>query len=242
VEEAGAKVTRFKKGDEVFAYLAISRGGGYAQYAAVKEAEAAAKPKDATFEQAAGVPLVALTAWQALVDTAKVGKGQTVLVHGGSGGVGSMAVQIAKVKGARVIATASGRNQDLLKKLGANEAVDYEKQKFEDVAKRGGGVDVVLDAVGGETRERSWGCLKKGGILVSIVGQPDAKAAGEHGVRAVGILVKPNAEQLAEIGGLIEGEKIKPAPTEVMPLSEAGKAQEKVAQRHTRGKVVLRVE
>ncbi len=239
VEKVGAKVTKFKEGDEVFAYIALARGGGYAQYATVKEAEAAAKPGKIGFEEAAGVPLAGLTAWQALVDTAHIAKGQTVLIHGGSGGVGSMAVQIAKSRGAKVIATASGKNQDLLRELGADVAVNYESQKFEDAAKE---VDVVLDAVGGATRDRSWGCLKKGGILVSIVGQPDQKAAGEHGVRGVGILVKPDGGELGQLGELIEKGKIKPAPTEVMPLSEAAKAQQQAATRHTRGKIVLKPE
>lgn len=239
VERVGEKVTRFKAGDEVFAYLALSRGGGYAQYATVKESEAAAKPANVSFDDAGGVPLVALTAWQALVDTAKVEKGQRVLIHGGSGGVGSMAIQIARVKGATVYATASGKNQDLLKQLGANTPINYDSQKFEDIAKD---CDVVLDTVGGPTRDRSWACLKKGGILVSIVGQPDKSAAASHDVRAAGILVKPNSDELAQIAKLMEAEKIKPAPTTVMPLSEAAKAHEQIATKHTRGKIVLKPE
>jgi NADPH:quinone reductase-like Zn-dependent oxidoreductase len=239
VERVGEKVTKFKPGDEVFAYLALSRGGGYAQFATVKESEAAAKPTNISFDEAGGVPLVALTAWQALVDTAKVDKGQRVLIHGGSGGVGSMAIQIARVKGATVFATASGKNQDLLKALGANTAINYETQKFEEIAKD---CDIILDTVGGPTRDRSYACLKKGGILVTIVGQPDKSAAEKHGARATNILVKPDASQLAQIAKLLQDEKIKPAPTQTMPLSDAAKAHEQIATKLTRGKIVLKPE
>ena len=239
VEEVGEKVTMFKKGDEIYAYLALARGGGYAQFCIVKESEAAVRPGRITFEEAAGIPLTALTAWQALVDTAHIKAGQTVLIHGGSGGVGTMAIQIAKSRGCRVVATASGKNQDVLREMKADVCVDYETQKFEDHAKE---VDAVLDMVGGATRERSWGCLKKGGILVSIVGPPDQKVAAEHGVRAVGILVKPDGAELGEIAQLIDKGRIKPAPTRVMPLTDAAKAQEQAATRHTRGKIVLKPE
>src|SRR5437588_6395212 len=132
-------------------------GGGYAAYAVATEGEAAAKPKSVTFVEAAGVPVAALTAWQALFDTAKLSAGQTVLIHGGSGGVGTFAIQFAKARGAKVIATASTANQDLLKELGADIAIDYTKTKFEDVAKD---VDVVMDSVGEDTLARSYGVIK----------------------------------------------------------------------------------
>lgn len=236
VEEAGEGVTKFKKGEEVFAYLSLQRGGGYAQYTIVKEAEAAPRPKGVSWSQAAAVPLTALTAWQALFDTAKLERGQTVLIHGGSGGVGTMAVQLAKWKGARVIATASTENQAYVKELGADVAVDYKTQRFEEVAKD---VDVVLDTVGGETRERSWGVLKKGGILVSIVGAPAAEKARAAGVRGAGILVKPDGAQLGEIGRLIEAGTVKPVVSEELPLTEAARAHRMIETRHTRGKIVL---
>src|ERR1043166_3120940 len=158
VEAIGAKVTKFKKGDAVYGYALF--GGGWAEYAVLAENEATLKPKSVGFVEAAAVPLAALTAWQALLDVAKLSAGQTVLIHGGSGGVGSFAIQIAKARGARVIATASTANQDLLKQLGADVAIDYTKTKFEDVAKD---VDVVLDAVGRDTLARSYGVVKKGG-------------------------------------------------------------------------------
>ncbi len=164
VEKAGAKVTKLKVGDSVYAYPMW--GGGYAEYDVVDEGEVALKPKSITYVEAAGVPLAALTAWQALIDVAKIDKGQTVLIHGGSGGVGSFAIQIAKARGAKVIATASTPNQDLLKQLGADVAIDYTKQKFEDVAKD---VDVVLDSVGKDTLARSYGVVKKGGFIATLV-------------------------------------------------------------------------
>src|SRR6266536_4568670 len=161
VEKIGAKITKFKAGDAVYAYLPIMRGSGYAELAIAKEGEMALKPKNIDFEKAAAVPLAATTAWQALIDTAKIEKGQTVLIHGGSGGVGHFAIQIAKARGAKVIATASAANQDLLKQLGADVAIDYTKQNFEDTAKD---VDVVLDSVGKDTLARSYGVVKRGGI------------------------------------------------------------------------------
>jgi NADPH:quinone reductase-like Zn-dependent oxidoreductase len=170
VERVGSKITKFKAEDPVFAYVSLDSGGGYAQYAVVPAREAAPKPKSLTYVEAAAVPIVALTAWQALIDTAKLRAGQTVLIHGGSGGVGTFAIQIAKARGAKVIATASSTNQDLLKQLGADVAIDYTKQKFEDVAKD---VDVVLDSVGKDTLARSYGVVKKGGFIVSIVARPD---------------------------------------------------------------------
>src|SRR6267142_6185072 len=135
VEKTGAKITKFKAGDSVYAYIGLKEGGGYAEYAVATEKEAALKPKSTGYVEAAAIPVVALTAWQALIDTAKLSAGQTVLIHGGSGGVGSFAIQIAKARGAKVIATASTANQDLLKQLGADVAIDYTKQKFEDAAK-----------------------------------------------------------------------------------------------------------
>lgn len=238
VEAAGKAVTKFKVGDEVFAYLSLQRAGGYAEYAIVKESEAAKKPAKLTHTEAAAVPLAALTAWQALVDTAKLDKGQSVLIHGGSGGVGSFAVQIAHARGAKVYATASDKNLAFLKELGADVAIDYKATKFEDVAKD---VDVVFDTVGGDTQARSFGVLKKGGIIVSIVGMPDKQKADGAGVRAAGILVKPSATQLEEIAALIDQGKIKPEVSLLLPLAEARKAQEQIATGHTRGKIVLSV-
>jgi NADPH:quinone reductase-like Zn-dependent oxidoreductase len=170
VEKVGAKMTKFKVGDPVYAYIGLNEGGGYAQYAVATEKEAAPKPKSLNYIEAAAVPVVAETAWQALIDTAKLSAGQTVLIHGGSGGVGTFAIQIAKARGAKVIATASTPNQELLKQLGTDVAIDYTKTKFEDVAKD---VDVVLDSVGKDTLAHSYGVVKKGGFIVSLVAEPE---------------------------------------------------------------------
>jgi NADPH:quinone reductase-like Zn-dependent oxidoreductase len=236
VEKTGAKVTNLKAGEAVYGYPTF--GGGWAEYVTVKQWEVAAKPKTLNFAEAAAVPMGALTAWQALVDTAQLHPGQTILVHGGSGGVGSFAVQIAKARGARVIATASTANQDLLKQLGADVAIDYTKTRFEDVAKD---VDAVLDPVGKETLARSYGVVKKGGIVMSLVARPDPVELEKRGIRGAAISVHADAEDLAEIARLIDAGKIKPVVTEVLPLSEAIAAQRQAETHHTRGKLVLRI-
>src|SRR6266702_1991652 len=238
VEKVGSEITRFKPGDPVFAYVSLDNSGGYAQYALVTEREAAPKPRSLIYVEAAAVPIVALTAWQALIDTAKLKAGQTVLVHGGSGGVGSFAIQIAKAHGAKVIATASTANQDLLKQLGADVAIDYRTTKFEDVAKD---VDVVLDSVGKDTLACSYGVVKKGGFIASLVAQPDQAELEKQGIRGAPISVKPNSDELMEITKLIEEKKIKPVVSQVLPLTEAVKAQEQAATHHTRGKIVLKI-
>ena len=238
IEKIGSKITKFKAGDPVFAYVSLDNNGGYAQYALTTEHETAPKPKSLTYVQAAAVPIVALTAWQALVDTAKLSAGQTVLIHGGSGGVGSFAIQIAKSRGAKVIATASTANQDLLKELGADVAIDYTKQEFEDIAKD---VDVVLDSIGKDTLARSYGVVKKGGIIVSLVARLDQSELEKRGIRGTALSVEPHSEELAKIGELIDEKRIKVIVSQTFPLSEAMKAQEQVATGHTRGKIVLKV-
>ena len=236
VEKTGANVTKLKVGDAVYGYPTF--GGGWADYVTVKESEVAAKPRSLNFVESAAVPMGALTAWQALVDVAKLQPGQTILIHGGSGGVGSFAIQIAKARGARVIATASTANQDLLKQLGADVAVDYTKTKFEEAAKD---VDAVLDPVGKETLARSYGVVKKGGIVMSLVASPDPVECKKREIRGAGISSHPDAEDLAEIAQLIDAGKIKPTVTQVLPVSEAIAAQRQAATHHTRGKVVLRI-
>jgi NADPH:quinone reductase-like Zn-dependent oxidoreductase len=236
VEKTGANVTKLKVGDAIYGYPTF--GGGWAEYVTVTEGEVAAKPVSLSFTAAAAVPMGALTAWQALVDVAKLQAGQTILIHGGSGGVGSFAVQIAKARGARVIATASTANQDLLKQLGADVAVDYTKTRFEDVAKN---VDAVLDPVGKETLARSYDVVKKDGIVMSLVARPDPAEIKKRGIRGAAISVHPDAEDLADIAYLIDAGKIKPIVTQVLPLSEAIAAQQQAATHHTRGKVVLQI-
>jgi NADPH:quinone reductase-like Zn-dependent oxidoreductase len=238
VGKVGSKITKFKAGDPVFAYVSLKKGGGYAEYAVATEAEAAPKPKSLNYVEAAAVPVVALTAWQTLIDTAKLSTGQTVLIHGGSGGVGTFAIQIAKARGAKVIATASTANQDLLKELGADVAIDYTKTRFEDVARD---VDVVLDSVGKDTLARSYGVVKKGGFIVSLVARPDQAELDKRGIRGAALSVEPNSNELAEIGKLIDEKKIRVIVSQTFALSEAIKAQEQAATGHTRGKIVLKV-
>ena len=238
VEKAGSKITKFRMGDPVYAYISLKNGGGYAEYAAATEGEASPKPRSLTYVEAAAVPVVALTAWQALIDTAKLSTGQTVLIHGGSGGVGSFAIQIAKERGAKVIATASTANQDLLKELGADVAIDYTKTKFEDVAKD---VDVVLDSIGKDTLARSYGVVKKGGVIVTLVARVDQAELDKHGIRGASLSVKPDSNELAEIGKLIDENQIKAVVSQTFPLADAAKAQEQVATGHTRGKIVLKI-
>jgi NADPH:quinone reductase-like Zn-dependent oxidoreductase len=238
VEKSGPKATKFKPGDAVYAYLALDRGGAYAEYAIAKDSEAALKPASITHEQAAAVPLAALTAWQALVETAKLEPGQTVLIHGGSGGVGAFAIQIAKARGAKVIATASTANQEFLKQRGADQAIDYKTTKFEDVVKD---VDVVLDLVAGDTLTRSYGVVKKGGIIVSVLDDPDPAELKKREIRGTAILVRPEATMLAELSKLIDAKKITPVVSQVVPLAETAKAHAAIETGHTRGKIVLRV-
>jgi NADPH:quinone reductase-like Zn-dependent oxidoreductase len=238
VEKIGAKISRFKAGDAVYAYLSFQEQGGYAEFAIAKENETALKPKEITYEGAAAVPLAATTAWQALVDTAKIDNGQTVLVHGASGGVGHFAVQIAKARGAKVIAVASAPNQDLLKELGADQMIDYTTTNFEEVVKD---VDVVLDAVRGDTLARSYGVVKKGGIIVSITGQPDPAECEKRGIRGASLMAHPDAKVLEELARLIDDKKLKPVVPQVFPLAEVAVAHEQIETRHTRGKIVLKV-
>jgi len=238
VEELGRGVSRFKIGDEVYSVPDPNRDGAYAEYIVVRESELALKPKSLHHIRAAAVPLAALIAWQSLFDTAQLQPGQRVLIHAGSGGVGHLAVQLAKWKGAYVFATASTKNKDLLRKLSVDEPIDYTQQRFEDVARN---IDVVLDTIGGETQERSWSVLKKGGNLVSLVQPPSEEKAKELGVRAVFVGVQANGEQLAEIAKIIDSGKLAPVIDRILPLSEAGRAHELSQSGHIRGKIVLRV-
>lgn len=238
IESVGQESGDWKPGDEVYGRPDISRDGAYAEYIAVRASEIASKPKSIDHVHAAAIPLTGLTAWQALFDTAGLSAGQSVLIHAAAGGVGSFAVQFAKWKGAHVAATASGRNQHLLRELGVDQPIDYEKARFEDVVQY---MDVVLDTLAGETRNRSWKVLKKGGILVTLLGQGSLEEAAAYGVRGTGILVKPNAGQLTEIAGLVDAGKVKPIIEAVFPLQEAAKAQQLGETNRARGKIVLRV-
>src|SRR5678816_3961149 len=165
VVDVGPQVTHFRKGDAVYARVDKNRIGTFAEFAAVRDGAAALKPTNVTFEEAASLPLVALTAWQALVEIGRLGANQRVLIHAGSGGVGSVAIQLARHLGATVFTTVGKRNAELVKRLGANVAIDYRSERFEDVAKD---CDVVLDSAGGDTLLRCFECVKPGGVVVSI--------------------------------------------------------------------------
>lgn len=236
VEAVGTGVNSFKVGDEVYAMTGMMPAGGYAEYVALPAANVALKPRSLTFIQAASVPLVSLTALQGLFDIAELSPGQTVLIHAASGGVGSFAVQLAKLRGARVIGTASAANQEFVKSLGADVVIDYRSTPFETVAHD---VDVVLDLVGGDTQARSWQVLKPGGILASTVTPPEKPEASN--ARGAYVGAQPNGEQLKQIAELLDAGKVKTFVEIVLPLQEARRAQELTQNGHPQGKIVLQI-
>jgi NADPH:quinone reductase-like Zn-dependent oxidoreductase len=238
VEAVGSGVRAFKVGDAVYGMLDFTHNGAYAEYVATGTRNLAPKPGSIDHVHAAAVPLAALTAWQALFNVARLTLGQTVLIHGAAGGVGHFAVQFAKWKGARVIGTASSGNEGFLRELGADEVIDYRTRPFEEVVHD---VDVVFDPIGGDTQERSWKVLKKGGVLVATLGISSPEAATEHGVRGEGVMVGPDNAQLTQIATLIDAENVKPAVSAVLPLAEAARAHELSQTGHVRGKIVLKV-
>jgi len=234
IEAAGANVTRFKSGEEVYALI---KGGGYAEYAVAKETEVAPKPRTLDHVHAAAVPVAGLTAWQALFEVAQLSAGQKVLIHAAAGGVGNFAVQLAKARGAYVIGTASSKNQAFLRELGVDKVVDYQTTRFEEVVHD---VDVVLDTIGGDTQERSFKVLKKGGILVSLVQPPSQESAAKYGVRAQFYGGHASSSDLAEIAKLIDDGKVKIVVETVLPLAEARRAHELSETGHARGKIILK--
>ncbi len=238
VVEVGPAATGFKVGDEVYSRPDIERDGGYAEYIAVKASDAALKPATLNPVHAAAVPLAALTAWQSLVDAAQLQAGQTVLIHAAAGGVGSFAVQLAKARGARVIATASAVNTGLVADLGADQFIDYTRTRFEHVVKE---VDVVFDTIGGDTQERSWQVLKPGGILVSVVSPPPEAIAAAHGARGAFVFIHPSGAQLATIAQLIDQGRMRPIIHTVLPLNQARQAHAISEGGHARGKIILKV-
>lgn len=233
VDEIGSSIKKFKIGDAVYGKILL---GCYAEYVIVKADELSLKPETLDFENASSIPMGALTSWQAIFDTAHLKSGQKILIHAASGGVGSMAIQLAKAKGAYVIGTASGKNKDFVKSLGADEFIDYTSTNFEDVVQD---IDVVYDTIGGETHERSFQVLKEGGFLVSIVKQPSEKLLNEYKIKGGIIASVPNPKQLEEITELVEKGQIKTEIEKVFPLSEAAKAQKLSKEGHVRGKIIL---
>ena len=239
VEALGSGVTRLKVGDEVFSRPDIARDGAYAEYLVIRETEVALKPKNLDHIHSAALPLAGLTAWQTLFDAGGLTAGQRVLIHGAAGGVGHLAVQLAKWKGAQVIGTASDKNHDFLRELGVDQVIAYQTVRFEEAVQP---VDVVLDTMGGEVQLRSWKVLKRGGILVSIAAPPSPEIATAYGARSAFVFTQPNAAQLAEIAKLAEIEKLKVIVEKILPLAEAARAQQLSERGHMRGKIVLRVD
>ncbi|SFH26748.1 NADPH:quinone reductase [Palleronia marisminoris] len=236
VDAVGDGAESFDEGALVHAM--ISNGGGYAQHAIVNVGDAAAVPNGLGHDQAAAIPLAGLTAWQALVDHGKLRGGQSVLIHGGAGGVGHLAVQIAKARGAQVFTTAAAEDASLLRELGADKVIDYRNQRFEDEIDE---VDLVVDLVGGETQNRSWAVLKSGGAMVSTLEEPSEEKAREKNAHTARFLVQPNGTQLGEIGRLVLKGQLRPVVSEVLPLERAAEAQDKLEQEHVQGKIVLSV-
>lgn len=240
VEEVGIGVARFSPGDEVFGMLSYPFGhGAHAEYVAAPASWFAPKPGALDHVQAGALPLVSLTAWQALVENAEVGPGQRVLIHAAAGGVGHVAVQIAKARGAYVIGTASTGKHDFLRELGADEVIDYREV---DVAEAVSDIDAVLDTIGGDTSLRSLRTLRPGGIVVSIlpVGSDDLyREAEQLGVRAVRMLVDASRHDLVSITDLVEQGALRPTIAEVFPLEQAAEAHRRGETGRTTGKMVL---
>jgi NADPH2:quinone reductase len=245
VEKIGPGVTRFRVGDEIFAYCRkpVVQGGAYAEYIALKEEHMAVKPRNTTFTEAAGIPLAALTAYQALVDAAGARSGERVLIHAAAGGVGGFGVQIAKDRGALVWGTAGSRNEDYVRSLGAERVIDYGRDDFRKVLRSAypEGVDVVFDCVGGDVLKKSVEIVRKGGRLISIVDSLDERSLGRADIRFEFVFVAPNSKELSELGQMVEQGRLRVHLEEVLPLEAAAKAHELSESRHTRGKIVLSV-
>ena len=220
VEKLGDNIKNFKLGDLVYG---ITMVGAFAEYVIVKEEQITLKPEVLSFEIATAIPLAGLTAWQAIFDIAGLSAGQRILITGASGAVGSMAVQFAKTKGAYVIGTASTRNLDFVKEIGANEVIDYTSKPFDELIKN---MDVVFDTVGGDTFERSFKTLKKGGFVVSSVAFPNEEKSQQYGVHTARVFCKPNAQELNQISKLYEEGKFRVRLHKILPIEEIIKALE----------------
>ncbi|MGN7232903.1 NADP-dependent oxidoreductase [Priestia megaterium] len=262
VAKVGAKVTRFKAGDEIYARPRKSKIGTFAEYIAIHEDDIALKPKNLNFEEAASIPLVGLTSYQALTDILQLKKGQKILIQAGAGGIGTFAIQLAKLMGATVATTASEAGANLVKSLGADEIINYKTEKFEEILKN---YDAVFDTLGGEILEKSFGIIKDGGKLVSVSGLPNARFGKEYGsgffktllfsaashkltglekkhnVQYTFLFMKPSGEQLRIIANFIETGKIKPIIDKVFSFKDAQKAMEYAESRRAKGKIILKI-
>ena len=242
VEQTGRGVTRFAPGDEVFGMPRFPRqAAAYAEYIVAPSRQLARKPRNLSHIEAGAVPHAALTAWQAIVDTAGLEAGQRILIHGAAGGVGHLAVQVAKSTGATVVGTAKAAQHDFLRGLGADQLIDYTARRFEDEV---ADVDVVLDLIGGETSLRSVSTLRTGGLLILVPSAADQSVLGEaerRGIRATNIMVEPDYPALEQIAELAESGRLQVEIDAVFPLDEAARAHEHGESRSGRGKIALSV-
>ena len=234
VVEVGKDVHDFKTGDKVFGFAT----GAYAEYATIPAKDLARMPLSTDYATAASIPTAGLTAYQMIFDVIKAGKGLRILIHGGAGGVGSFAVQLARSREARVYATASGQDAPYLKSLGVEEVLDYRSERFEQKLKD---LDAVVDLIGGETLTRSYQTLKSGGIIVSTVATPDPAELGKRQLRGQQFLMKRNASQLADLANMVDLGVVKPKLSQVLPLADAPKAHDLSQKGKTKGKIVLQV-
>jgi NADPH:quinone reductase-like Zn-dependent oxidoreductase len=238
IEKIGDNVTGFQPGDEVYANPDISRPGTYAEYVAVRADEVALKPATIGHELAAALPLAGLTAWQGLFDHGELKSGQKVLIHGAAGGVGNIAVQLARWKGAYVIGTASAKNSSFLQDLGADQVIDYESEDFSEMLTD---IDLVFDTIGGDVQAKSLKVLRQGGVLVSTVGIKDMAALQPKGIRGAQYMAHPSGSQLQVLAELVDAGKIRPIVSKILPLKEIEEADRLSEEGHTRGKIVLMV-
>ncbi len=238
VHQCGIAARSFKPGDSVYAMLDRDHGG-YAEYVIVKERDLAAKPRHLDYTEAAAVPLAAITAWQGLFDHGDLRSGQRVLIHGGAGGVGHFAIQFAKARGAVVATTVSHDDLEFVRELGADRPIDYRSERFEDAVRD---VDLVFDLVDGETQDRSWAVLKRGGAMVSTLSKPSEIKARDRGARAEHYMAQPNAEELQQITALIDAGKVIPRVQAIFPFSDVQQAQQQLEHGHVQGKIVLELE
>jgi NADPH:quinone reductase-like Zn-dependent oxidoreductase len=238
VEAVGRAARRLRPGDLVYTRPDIARDGAYAEYIVVREREVALRPTTISHVEAASLPLAGITAWEAIVTVGQVHAGQRVLIHAAAGGVGSLAVQLAKWRGAEVIATASARNADFVTFLGADQVVDYTKV---DVCRETRGVDLVFDTLGGEVQQASWATLKPGGMLVSIVQPPDESTARARGLRSAFVFIEPSRTILDQLAGLVDAGQVRPLVGAEFALRDAAAAHRLSESGHARGKIVLYV-
>jgi len=238
VTEAGGDVTRLKVGDDVFGRADGTQAATMAEFAAIKESDLALQAKSITHQQSAGIPLAGLTAWQALFEHGALESGQRVLIHAGSGGVGTLAIQFAKHAGAWVATTASARNRELVMSLGADQFVDYSTEDFADVVEP---CDLVLDMVGDDTLTKSFDVVKGGGRVVSIKGQAPDGLAAEKGVTFEQFFMHPDSDALATIAGLIDDGTVRPVVDSVFPLDKVAAAFQHAEEGHATGKVIIAV-